>query len=109
MSQEKVNKYKEEKKNRKKHLQQEKKRQKFFHIFGPILTLLVIAALGAGIYFIPKLTNQAVSAQTSEEAIDTDALMDLINASLSGNDTTDSGTDDTDTADTDTTDTDTAE
>lgn len=86
MSQEKVNKYKEEKKNRKARLEKEKKRKKFWKIFGPILAVLIIAAIGAGIYYVPKLTNKAAQQQQSAEEIDIDALMEMLNSSISGND-----------------------
>lgn len=84
MSQEKVNKYKEEKKTRKARLAKEKKRKKFWKIFGPILAVLIIAACVAGIYYIPKLTSNAVQQQSADE-IDLDELMDMINSSVSGN------------------------
>ncbi|MGN0130976.1 MAG: hypothetical protein ACI4AA_00890 [Lachnospiraceae bacterium] len=87
MSQEKVNKYKEEKKNRKAQMEKEKRRKKFWKIFGPVLAIIIVAALGAGIYFIPKLTDRAVTQQSAEE-IDMDALMEMLNSSLSENDTT---------------------
>lgn len=83
MSQEKVDKYKEEKKGRKARLEKEKRRKKFWKVFGPILALVVIAGIGAGIYYIPILTNQA--AQNQNE-IDMEALLEMLNASLSEND-----------------------
>lgn len=83
MSQEKVNKYKEEKKNRKTRLAKEKKRQKLWKILGPVLALVIIAGIGAGIYYIPVLTNKA--AQNSSDEIDMDELMELLNSSVSGN------------------------
>ena len=90
MSQEKVNKYKEEKKNRKARLEKEKKRKKFWKIFGPVLAVLVVAAIGAGIYYIPKLTNKAAQQQSAQE-IDMDALMEMLNSTVSGNATTGTG------------------
>lgn len=83
MSQEKVNKYKEEKKNRKVRLEQEKKRKKLWKILGPVLALVIVAGIGAGIYYMPVLTNKA--AQNSSDEIDMDELMDIINSSVSGN------------------------
>lgn len=83
MSQEKVNKYKEEKKNRKVRLEQEKKRKKLWKIVGPVLALIIVAGIGAGIYYMPVLTNKA--AQNSSDEIDMDELMDIINSSVSGN------------------------
>lgn len=103
MSQEKVNKYKEEKKNRKARLEKEKKRKKFWKIFGPVLAVLIVAAIGAGIYYIPRLTNKAAQQQSAQE-IDMDALMEMLNSSVSGNTTTSTGTDTTGTTG-DTTDT----
>lgn len=84
MSQEKVNKYKEEKKNRKALLEKQKKRKKLWKVLGPVLSLILIAGIGAGIYYIPILTNQA--AQENSGEIDMDELMELLNASVSGND-----------------------
>lgn len=84
MSQQKVDKYKEEKKNRKAQLEKQKKRQKIWKVLGPVLALAIIAGIGAGIYYIPILTNQA--AQENSGEIDMDELMELLNASLSGND-----------------------
>lgn len=83
MSQEKVNKYKEEKKNRKAQLEKQKKRKKLWKVLGPLLLLIMIAGIGAGIYYIPILTNQAVQENSGE--IDMDELMELLNASVSGN------------------------
>lgn len=84
MSQQKVDKYKEEKKNRKAQLEKQKKRQKIWKVLGPVLALAIIAGIGAGIYYIPILTNQA--SQENSDEIDMDELMELLNASLSGND-----------------------
>lgn len=84
MSQEKVDKYKEEKKNRKVQLEKQKKRKKIWKVLGPVLALLIIAGIGAGIYYIPILTNQAVQENSGE--MDLDELMELLNSSLSGND-----------------------
>lgn len=84
MSQQKVDKYKEEKKNRKSQLEKQKRRQKMWKALGPVLALVIIAGIGAGIYYIPLLANQA--ARENSDEIDMDELMDLINASLSGND-----------------------
>lgn len=83
MSQEKVDKYKEEKKGRKARLEKEKRRKKFWKVLGPILALVVIAGIGAGIYYIPILTNQAVQDQNE---IDMQELLEMLNASVSGND-----------------------
>lgn len=85
MSQEKVDKYKEEKKGRKARLEKEKRRKKLWKVLGPILALVIIAGIGAGIYYIPILTNQAAQSQSGDE-IDMDELMELLNASLSEND-----------------------
>lgn len=84
MSQQKVDKYKEEKKNRKAQLEKQKKRKKMWKVFGPVLALIIIAGIGAGIYYVPILANQ--TAQENSGEIDMDELMDLINSSLSGND-----------------------
>lgn len=83
MSQEKVDKYKEEKKGRKARLEKEKRRKKLWKVLGPILALVIIAGIGAGIYYIPILTNQA--AQNQKE-IDMEELMEFLNSSLSDND-----------------------
>ena len=82
MSQEKVDKYKEEKKGRKARLEKEKRRKKLWKVLGPVLALVVIAGIGAGIYYIPILTNQAVQDQNE---IDMEELLEMLNASLSGN------------------------
>lgn len=87
MSQQKVDKYKEEKKNRKAQLEKQKRHQKLWKILGPVLALVIIAGIGAGIYYIPILTNQA--SQENSDEIDMDELMELINSSLSGNDASD--------------------
>lgn len=84
MSQKKVDKYKEEKKNRKAQLEKQKKRKKMWKVLGPVLALVIVAGIGAGIYYIPILANQA--AQENSGEIDMDELMELINSSLSGND-----------------------
>jgi len=84
MSQEKVDKYKEEKKNRKARLEREKRRKKIWKVLGPVLAVAIIAGIGAGIYYMPRLTNKAT--QESAGEIDMDALMEQINASLSAND-----------------------
>ena len=49
-------------------------------IFGPILALLVIALIGAGIYFIPQWTNNKAQEAQSDE-IDYEQLMELLNQS----------------------------
>ena len=82
MSQEKVDKYKEEKKGRKARREKEKRRKKLWKVLGPVLALVVIAGIGAGIYYIPILTNQAVQDQNE---IDMEELLEMLNASLSGN------------------------
>ena len=87
MSQEKVDKYKEENKNRKARIEKEKRHKKLWKVLGPVCAVVIIAALGAGIYYIPQLTNQAVE-NSSEDEIDMDALMEMINSSLSENGTT---------------------
>lgn len=84
MSQQKVDKYKEEKKNRKAQLEKQKKHKKMWKVLGPVLALVIVAGIGAGIYYIPILANQA--AQENSGEIDMDELMELINSSLSGND-----------------------
>lgn len=84
MSQQKVDKYKEEKKNRKAQLEKQKRHKKIWKVLTPVLALAIIAGIGAGIYYIPILTNQAT--QENSDEIDMDELMELLNASLSGND-----------------------
>lgn len=86
MSQEKVDRYKEEKKNRKARIEKEKRRKKLWNVLGPVLAVVIIAAIGAGIYYMPRLTNNA-SQNSAGEEIDMDALMEMINSSLSANDT----------------------
>ena len=76
MSQEKVDQYKKEKKNRKANIKKAKRRK----LFGPILALLVIALIGAGIYFIPQWTNNKAQEAQSDE-IDYEQLMELLNQS----------------------------
>lgn len=91
MSQQKVDKYKEEKKNRKVLLEKQKKRKKIWKVLGPLLALVIVAGIGAGIYYIPILTNRA--AQENSGEMDMDELMELLNSSLSGNDVSGNGTD----------------
>lgn len=91
MSQQKVDKYKEEKKNRKVLLEKQKKRKKMWKVLGPLLALVFVAGIGAGIYYIPILTNRA--AQENSGEMDMDELMELLNSSLSGNDVSGNGTD----------------
>lgn len=80
MSQEKVDQYKKEKKNRKANIKKAKRRKLMWKIFGPILALLVIALIGAGIYFIPQWTNNKAQEAQSDE-IDYEQLMELLNQS----------------------------
>lgn len=80
MSQEKVDQYKKEKKNRKANIKKEKRRKLMWKIFGPILALLVIALIGAGIYFIPQWTNNKAQEAQADE-IDYEQLMELLNQS----------------------------
>lgn len=91
MSQQKVDKYKEEKKNRKVLLEKQKKSKKMWKVLGPLLALVIVAGIGAGIYYIPILTNRA--AQENSGEMDMDELMELLNSSLSGNDVSGNGTD----------------
>lgn len=91
MSQQKVDKYKEEKKNRKVLLEKQKKRKKIWKVLGPLLALVIVAGIGAGIYYIPILTNRA--AQENSGEMDMDELMELLNSSLSGNDVSGNGMD----------------
>lgn len=91
MSQQKVDKYKEEKKNRKALLEKQKKRKKMWKVLGPLLALVLIAGIGAGIHYIPILTNRA--AQENSGEMDMDELMELLNSSLSGNAVSGNGTD----------------
>lgn len=91
MSQQKVDKYKEEKKNRKAQLEKQKQRQKMWKILGPVLALVIIAGIGAGIYYIPILTNKAVQENSGE--LDMDELLELLNSSVSGNDVSGNETD----------------
>ena len=80
MSQEKVDQYKKEKKNRKANIKKEKRRKLMWKIFGPILAILVIALIGAGIYFIPQWTNNKAQEAQADE-IDYEQLMELLNQS----------------------------
>ena len=80
MSQEKVDQYKKEKKNRKTNIKKEKRRKLMWKIFGPILAILVIALIGAGIYFIPQWTNNKAQEAQADE-IDYEQLMELLNQS----------------------------
>lgn len=80
MSQEKVDQYKKEKKNRKANIKKAKRRKLMWKIFGPILALLVIALIGAGIYFIPQWTNNKAQEAQADE-IDYEQLMELLNQS----------------------------
>lgn len=80
MSQEKVDQYKKEKKNRKANMKKEKRRKLMWKIFGPILAILVIALIGAGIYFIPQWTNNKAQEAQADE-IDYEQLMELLNQS----------------------------
>ena len=89
MSQEKVDKYKEEKKNRKARMEQEKKRKKLRKILTPIIAILVIATIGAIAYFMPKLTNQYATPADyqiiNSDEMDTEEIMSIINSSISDN------------------------
>ncbi len=89
MSQEKVDKYKEEKKNRKARMEQEKKRKKMWKVLTPIIALAVVAIIGAIAYFMPKLTNQYATPADyqiiNSEEMDTEEIMEIINSSISNN------------------------
>ena len=89
MSQEKVDKYKEEKKNRKARMEQEKKRKKIRKILTPVIAILVIAAIGAIAYFMPKLTNQYAAPSDyqiiNSGEMDNEEIMNIINSSISEN------------------------
>lgn len=94
MSQEKVDLYKAQKKNRKKNAEIERRKKAFWKVFGPLITLLVIALIGAGIYFIPKWTVKASKSPSADE-VSTEDLLELFNSmSLSEDslDTTGDGT-----------------
>ena len=80
MSQEKVDQYKKEKKNRKANIKKEKRRKLMWKIFGPILAILVIALIGASIYFIPRWTNNKAQEAQADE-IDYEQLMEMLNQS----------------------------
>ena len=47
MSQEKVDQYKKEKKNRKANMKKAKRHKKLWKIFGPVLAVLIVALIGA--------------------------------------------------------------
>ncbi len=87
MSQEKVDKYKEEKKNRKARMEQEKKRKKMWKVLTPIIALAVVAIIGAIAYFMPKLTNQYATPADyqiiNSEEMDTEEIMEIINSATS--------------------------
>lgn len=80
MSQEKVDQYKKEKKNRKANMKKAKRHKKLWKIFGPVLAVLIVALIGAGIYFIPHWTNQKVE-ESKTDQIDYDQLMQMLNQS----------------------------
>lgn len=80
MSQEKVDRYKEEKKGRKAKILKQKRRNRLWKILGPILVILFLAFIGAGAYFIPKWTTQYAEDNSADE-IDYEELMRLINQS----------------------------
>lgn len=80
MSQEKVDQYKKEKKNRKANMKKAKRHKKLWKIFGPVLAVLIVALIGAGIYFIPRWTNQKVE-ESQTDQIDYDQLMQMLNQS----------------------------
>ncbi len=92
MSQEKVDQYKKEKKNRKANMKKAKRHKKMWKIFGPILAILIVALIGAGIYFIPQWTNQKVE-ETQADQIDYDQLMQMINQSVGSTSEDSIGTD----------------
>lgn len=96
MSQEKVDQYKKEKKNRKANMKKAKRHKKLWKIFGPVLAVLIVALIGAGIYFIPRWTNQKVE-ESQTDQIDYDQLMQMLNQSA-GSISTDS-TDSTESTD----------
>ena len=80
MSQEQEDQYKKEKKNRKANIKQETRRKLMWKIFGPILAILVIALIGASIYFIPRWTNNKAQEAQADE-IDYEQLMEMLNQS----------------------------
>lgn len=87
MSQAKVDKYKEEKKNRKARMEQEKKRKKLQKILTPVIALIIIAIIGALAYFMPKLTNQYATPADyqiiNSDEMDTEEIMEIINSATS--------------------------
>jgi len=108
MSQAKVDAYKAEKKNRKQNLKKEKRKKLFWKIFGPILAIIVIAGIGAIIYFVPKLTNDQKEAQTADE-VDYSELINMlqeqgVDVTTSDDATSDAAVTDSDSSDTNSTD-----
>lgn len=89
MSQAKVDKYKEEKKNRKAQMEKEKRRKKMWKILTPVIAIAVVAMIGALAYFMPKLTNQYATPADyqiiNSEEMDTEEIMNIINSSISDN------------------------
>lgn len=67
MSQAKVDQYKEEKKKRKENLAKAKRKNLMRKIFVPIIVLLILAVIGCGLYFLPKLSEEAKAKKQAEE------------------------------------------
>ena len=72
MSQEKVNRYKEEKANRKQLLAKEKRHKFFMKICGGVIALALVCWLGYSVY------DMATRPDTSDIAINTTALDDYL-------------------------------
>ena len=68
-------------------MEQEKKRKKLRKILTPIIAILVIAAIGAIAYFMPKLTNQYATPADyqiiNSGEMDTEEIMEIINSATS--------------------------
>ena len=73
-------------------MEKAKRHKKMWKIFGPILAILIVALIGAGIYFIPQWTNQKAE-ETQADQIDYDQLMQMINQSAGSTSEDSSGTD----------------
>lgn len=80
MSQEKVDRYKEEKKNRKKIMAREKRNARLANLGVSLIAVALVAWLGVSIY--QNATNNTTETETEAYTVDTSALDDYI-ASIS--------------------------
>jgi len=83
MSQAKVDRYKEEKKNRKQIMAKEKREWAMMKAGGGLLALLVVAWIGFSVYqtvTAPKETDTNTPVEVTDYTVNTDALTDYISS-----------------------------